>query len=150
MSLVFAVYEVLRPLGNELDPAEGTPDRLLQLAGTIDKDVTSRWVPELVELLWIDVAGVHHRDKLEPLPIHHGHQRRVVAQQLKIVAPCVCRRIDLARLHWRGWRVACGQSQRLLSRQQQATHHSIQFKRDWLAGVLHLTYDSLPVAGKVG
>src|SRR5262249_32543303 len=89
-SLLFAFPKILRVLRNELDTTECPPDRLLQLAGAIDIDMTSLWVPELVDLLRVDIAGVHHRDKLQRLPIHYRHQRRVVAQQIKIGLRDIC------------------------------------------------------------
>src|SRR5438093_10075556 len=82
--LWLAFHIVLWMRGNELDPGEFAPDRLLQLLGPIEIDLARLRMPKLVELLRIDIAGVHHRQELQRLAIHERHERRIGAQQIEI------------------------------------------------------------------
>ncbi len=130
MRLVLSCDKVFRMLRDKRDAAERPPDRLLQLTGTVEIGVAGLRVLELVDLLWVDVAGVHHRDKLQRQIVHYRYERRVVAQKLQIVPDHIWRRSDLSWHILLGWSEMSDQLGCLVRRQDKTADRTVKFKRN--------------------
>ena len=82
--LLFAFHILPGVVGDKLNPGEIPSDRLFQLFSAIEIELARPRVPKLVDLLWVDVARVHHRQELQWLTIHDRHKRRVNTQEIEI------------------------------------------------------------------